>query len=324
MRLSLALSQGLVALPDAGRVLLLRPPGDLDTGSLPVDRCVAVTGFRPDHDALAARGVPVARVPEGDFAAAIVFVPRVRDHARAMIAQACGTLPPGAPVIVDGAKGDGIDSLLRACRGWADIGEVYSKAHGKCFAFPATRAPADWPGAERRVEGYVTRPGVFSADGPDPGSVMLSDALPALAGRVCDLGAGWGYLSARLLTSEAVTGLDLVEAEALALDCARANVPDPRAAFHWADATVWTGGPYDAIVCNPPFHASRKADPALGRAFIAAAARNLAPKGAAWFVANRHLPYEASLSDAFAQVVTRAEGAGYKVIEARRPRGTRR
>jgi 16S rRNA (guanine1207-N2)-methyltransferase len=41
-------------------------------------------------------------------------------------------------------------------------------------------------------------------------------------------------------------------------------------------------------------------------------------------VANRHLPYEAALDAAFAEVVVREEARGYKVIEAARPRGAQR
>ncbi len=97
--------------------------------------------------------------------------------------------------------------------------------------------------------------------------------------------------------------LDLVEADHDALDCARRNLDDPRARFHWADATTWTPETRpDAVVTNPPFHVGRAADPSLGRAFIAAAARILAPSGSLWLVANRHLPYEATLTDHFARI----------------------
>ncbi|UWQ22705.1 class I SAM-dependent methyltransferase [Jannaschia sp. W003] len=320
-RLRDALERGAVALPDEGRILLLRPTAALDEGALPAGRCVAVTGFRPDFDALAARGLETARDVEGPFAAAVVFVPRAKALARDLVARACAAVPEGAPVVVDGAKEDGVDSLLRAVRGFADVGEAHAKAHGKVFAFPARPAPADWIAAPTEADGFRTAAGVFSADGVDPGSAMLADALPPLSGRVCDLGAGWGYLASRVLgDSDKVEALDLVEAEADALDCARRNVTDARAAFHWADATRWEGR-YDAVVTNPPFHASRRADPALGRAFVAAAARLLAPRGRAWFVANRHLPYEGALAEAFGEVVTRGEARGYKVIEASRPLG---
>jgi 16S rRNA (guanine1207-N2)-methyltransferase len=74
------------------------------------------------------------------------------------------------------------------------------------------------------------------------------------------------------------------------------------------------------VVCNPPFHSARAADPALGAAFIAAAARLLAPRGTLWLVANRHLPYERALDAQFAEVRPLGEEAGYKLVAAGRPR----
>ncbi|MEM7489093.1 MAG: methyltransferase [Pseudomonadota bacterium] len=319
-RLSFALA-GAIPLPAEGRILLLRAPGDLDLSALPMERVVAVTGFRPDHDALA-RHVAVAEAPEGDVAAALVCVPRAKALALDLIATACAALPEGAPVIVDGAKSDGVESVLKLCRTAFDVGEVVSKAHGKCFVFPAAAPPAGWAATPLEADGFLTAPGVFSADGIDPGSALLARHIDGLSGRVCDLGAGWGFLSDAVLASDRVTGVALVEAERAALDCARLNVTDPRASFHWADARTFDGGPFDWVVSNPPFHTSRKADPDLGRAFLRAAAR-LAPRGRLRMVANRHLPYEAALADAFAETLVLAERDGYKVIEAGRPKGTR-
>ena len=321
-RLSLARAAGAVTFPE-GRVALFRPPVDLDLEGLDPGRLVAVHGFRPDHDALAGRGLAVTPDLKGAPEGAVVFATRSKAFARALIAQACAALPMGAPVVVDGQKGDGIDSLLKACRAAFDVGEVFSKAHGKCFAFPAAPAPTDWTDGPIEADGFVTRPGVFSADGIDPGSALLAAEMGPLAGRVCDLGAGWGFLARAALASPDVTEVALVEAERIALDCARSNAADPRAVFHWADATRFEAAPFDHVLCNPPFHTSRKADPELGRAFVRAAARLTAPRGRSVFVANRHLPYEATLQDAFGSVVALGEMAGYKVIQAERPQRSR-
>ncbi len=114
--------------------------------------------------------------------------------------------------------------------------------------------------------------------------------------------------------------LDLVEAEAAALECARRNVTDPRAAFHWADATRFhPSAPVDAVVCNPPFHTGRSADPALGAAFIRNAAAMLQPHGHLWLVANRHLPYGPVLSDCFREVEDLGGDGSFRVIRAGRP-----
>ncbi|CTQ48408.1 class I SAM-dependent methyltransferase [Jannaschia donghaensis] len=320
-RLSLALAADAVTLPE-GRILLLRPPADLDVGDLP-GQITAVHGFKPDHDRLAARDIDVAPRLEGRFDAAVVFIARAKAQTLDMIAQAITAVPPGAPIIVDGQKVDGADSIVRLCRKAFDIGDVFAKAHGKTFSFPAGPIPDGWAAEPQQVDGFVTGVGVFSADGVDAGSALLASHLTGLSGRVCDLGAGWGHLSRVVLQNEGVTACALIEAEHDAMTCARLNVVDPRAAFHWADATTWTGGPFDVVVSNPPFHTARRADPSLGRAFITAAARLLTPGGRLLMVANRHLPYEETLNATFGAVAVLTDKDGFKVIEAKKPKRQR-
>lgn len=87
--------------------------------------------------------------------------------------------------------------------------------------------------------------------------------------------------------------------------------------FHWCDLTL--EGPkrsHDWIVMNPPFHAGRAAEPALGIAFIAAAADALNPGGRLLMVANRNLPYEQTLASRFRTFAVLEETGGYKIIDA--------
>jgi 16S rRNA (guanine1207-N2)-methyltransferase len=125
-----------------------------------------------------------------------------------------------------------------------------------------------------------------------------------------------------------VEALDLYEAEARAREPAEANLhatlaTNPRAVattFFWHDVTRGLPRRYDAIVSNPPVHQGRADEPALGRAFIEAAANALEPHGVLLLVANRHLPYEATLAARFRALRTVVERDGYKVIEAKEPR----
>ncbi|TCO71983.1 class I SAM-dependent methyltransferase [Rhodovulum euryhalinum] len=329
-RLTLALESGAVASPETGRIAVFGPGSAADLSALPKERVQIVQGFAPDHDAWVRRGWDVAVAPSGDFAAAVLVVPRAKALARAWMAEALA-LTGGGPVIVDGEKTDGVDSLLKACRGQgADVSAPFAKAHGKVFTVTADPgAFAGWrPGEGALIAGrYHTAPGVFSADGIDRGSALLLAALPAkLKGRVADLGAGWGYLAGETLAAHPeIAEMHLVEADHAALTCARANVTDPRARFHWADATTFASGtPFDIVLANPPFHASRAADPGLGRSFLAAAARLLAPHGQAFVVANRHLPYERDLAALFTEIHEIGGDTGFKVLHGQRPRRSAR
>ncbi|MEO0917508.1 MAG: methyltransferase [Pseudomonadota bacterium] len=117
------------------------------------------------------------------------------------------------------------------------------------------------------------------------------------------------------------SSVDLVEADFIALQAARQNIPHSGAKFHWGDArTFRPDTPPKHILCNPPFHTSRAADPALGQAFITNARIILSRHGTLWLVANRHLPYERTLEGAFASLETVDQTAGYKIIRAERPR----
>ena len=321
-RLSLALENGEVTLPDTGRIVVFAPrAGTHDLSPLPSDKAHVVSVFKPDVDHFSSLGLTCSTRPEGRYNAAIVFLPRAKPLARGLIAEACQVTD--GPVIVDGAKTDGIESILRDCRRRTATSAPLSKSHGKLFWFNACPAFDEWtPGPPARIDGgYVTQAGVFSADGIDPASKLLADTLPAkLGAHVADLGGGWGYLSARALERSSIEQLDLVEADHTALACARQNVADPRLRLHWDDVTRWRPDALlDCVITNPPFHTDRTADPDLGRAFVTAAAAMLKPSGQLWLVANRHLPYEATLADRFAAITEVAGDNRFKILHAARP-----
>ncbi|MFV0245999.1 MAG: class I SAM-dependent methyltransferase [Qingshengfaniella sp.] len=331
-RLDHVLATGALDLPEAGRWLVFGLPGHTGAAWPDPERMTVVQGFAPDAVALRAAGIEtVPALPDAQEAVdlAVVILPRARLRARLWIAQAVAALAPGGLLVVDGARTDGIDSLWRDCRGRLDGAASESKAHGRVFWGRPAQGFDDWlraAAALPRVDGLSVAPGVFSADGVDPGSAALAAALPArLPARVADLGAGWGWLSAQILSHEGVEQLDLVEADHLALAAARHNIRDPRARFHWVDALSWSpDAPLDTVVMNPPFHAGRAGDPGLGAGFIRVAADALAPRGELWLVANRHLPYETPLRDRFAEVEELPGPAAFKIFRAARPRRPRR
>jgi len=334
-RLAIAVESGALVLPEGDIVVLRAEPGsflDLVPGGVFCEQ-----GFRPTFDALARANRRVEpRLPDATRAAAVVVnLGRNRAENLGNVARGLGMLAEGGRLVIAGAKSDGVDALTRqVTRAFPLIAGSFAKAHGRVLWFDRPAAlpavTAEWAEAARprpNADGFLTAPGMFSPEHADPGSRRLAAELPGrLAGRVADLGAGWGWLAAQALAANPAIGeLDLYEADALALDAARANVADPRARFHWSDATALGPGVgrYDAVIANPPFHHGRAAEPDLGAAFIAAAARILKPGGALYLVANRQLPYEAPLAAVFRQVEKLDESGIYKVIRADRPIGAR-
>lgn len=324
-RLGLALDHA--PWPDTGRIAVFEPRSATHMGAMAAlaealgtrARIDVIARMKPDHTAFEGAGFRCVTAPEGPYVGAVVFVPRAKPLARALVSRAIEATE-GGPVLVDGGKTDGVDSLLKDAKKRSDLIGPISKAHGKAF-WITSGAYADWAeGPARDVGGFVTRPGVFSADGVDPASALLAQSLPDdLGAVVADLGAGWGYLSSEILKRASVKELFLVEADHVALGCARQNITDPRAVFDWADVLVWPGPKtrargLDCVVMNPPFHTGRAADPSLGQGFIETAAQRLAPSGRLYMVANRHLPYENLLTQRFGRVEEIGGDGRFKIL----------
>jgi 16S rRNA (guanine1207-N2)-methyltransferase len=316
--------------PKGGRVLFLGAGPGL---RLPDDFAVdlnLVQPFRPPFRALEAAGFAVFPQAEGmGYDAAFILCGRHRRRNEAWIADALARVKAGGLVLVAGSKVNGMDSLRRKLAGMVPLAGSLAKYHGIAFWFPraaemAAVAGALAPGALPLVDGrFRTAPGMFSPDHADPGSRLLVAHLPDdISGDVADFGAGWGYLAAELLSrSDAVSRIDLYEADFEALEAARGNLAAVRSSaktgFFWSDLlSEPVERRYDFIVMNPPFHTGRAAEAAIGQGMILAAARALKPGGRLYLVANRQLPYEQLLAGEFRQSGETVRDARYKVLWA--------
>jgi 16S rRNA (guanine1207-N2)-methyltransferase len=245
---------------------------------------------------------------------------------RSAIALALRALKPGAELAVMAPKDKGGSRLAKELVAFGCTVEEHSRRHQRiCFtarpADPVELQAAIEAGAARLDEklGLWTQPGVFSWDRIDPGTALLMSVLPSLHGNGADFGCGVGVLAAKVLANAAVTRLDLVDLDRRAFEAAKRNITDPRAHLHWADvrsAPELSG--LDFVVMNPPFHDGGAEDKSLGQAFLKRAHTALRKGGVVWLVANRHLPYEAVLTELYAAVTPKAAAHGYKVYEARR------
>lgn len=344
--LLLPFANGDLTWPAHGGALFLRARDGWPLHRQPLPGLVCEQPFKPAVDALLRSGLRVNDAPtESRYPLVLVLPPRQREEARALFVEAIARTAPDGVVLACMPNSEGAKS------GEADLarlaGPLHSTSKHHCRVFWTSplhgvvdhpvvdpvlvetwlAADAPRPIADGR---FLSRPGVFAWNRIDAASALLAAQLPTdLAGHGADLGAGYGYLAAEVLTRcPAVTTLDVYEADARALALARTNLAAfakrVTLGFHWHDVAAGLlrqglQARYDFIVSNPPFHAQGRADqPDLGRAFIAAAADALQPRGRLLLVANRHLPYEAILAARFDTVRTLAQQAGFKVIEARR------
>jgi 16S rRNA (guanine1207-N2)-methyltransferase len=286
---------------------------------------VAEQSFRPDYLRLKSAGWTVApRLTEGGHAMGLVLATKHKEENFANLARGWALLADGVMLVCAGSNDDGIPSLEKQAGKVFGLANSLSKFHCRVFWLTKGKTPPPdyWRSlAEiRTVEGgWRSQPGIFSWDKIDDGSALLARHLPTdLKGHVADYGCGWGFLAREALArSPNIDNIDLIDAEHLALDAARANVSDPRASFHWLDLTGETAPEkYDAIVCNPPFHTGRASTPALGQSLIEAASKALKSGGRFYMVANRGLPYEALLKTNFASFETLADNNKFKVSRA--------
>jgi 16S rRNA (guanine1207-N2)-methyltransferase len=335
--LFLPFSDGSLRLPDDGNVLFLRARDGYRAREMAQSGWLCEQSFKPFADALAHSGFTLREAaPEARFKLVQVLPPRQREEARALFARAALHAEEGGAVLACVPNAEGAKSAQADLA--ALLGTISHRSKHKCRVFwgPSQTASQDralleaWLALDRpqtNAAGYFSRPGLFAWDRVDTASELLAAHLPDdLHGQVADFGAGYGYLAAQIIARcPYITALDLYEAEARALEPARLNTEQAiresghelAFAVHWHDVTVGIERRYDVIVSNPPFHQGRADLPDLGRAFIARAANALVPQGCLWLVANRHLPYEATLAAHFEQVRTVAVDKGFKVIEAK-------
>ncbi|MHA6644205.1 class I SAM-dependent methyltransferase [Mesorhizobium sp. A623] len=289
-----------------------------------------VQGFRPSLRVLETAGHMVTSRPQGEGCdMALILAGRHRGQNELRIADALERTAPGGLILVAGSKDDGIAPLRKRIGELVALEGHLPKHHGIAFWF--RRPESDEVAKTLRAvnpellveDRFHTAPGMFSFDRIDTGSKLLADHLPRdLRGHVADFCAGWGYLSVEVLARcPGVTGLDLYEADFEALEAAKRNVVkgeiEPR--FFWIDLLAEPAEQrYDAIVMNPPFHRARATEPEIGAGMIRAAAKALKPGGRLFMVANRQLPYEATLDAAFSSYGEIVREGMFKVFSARR------
>jgi len=269
----------------------------------------------------------LAQMADASVDEAVILAPPGVLERDFVLAHALRVLKPHAALTAFAPKDKGGSRLKKALeRFGCEVSEDARRHHRFCYAerpeAPNSLAEVMAAGGPRLVSalGLWSQPGVFSWDRIDPGTARLMEHLPPLKGRGADLGCGIGVLATHILAQGEISELAAIDIDRRAVECARHNLDDPRVQVRWADVRRMEGQitGLDFVVMNPPFHDGGAEDRALGSAFIRAAGGMLGKGGTCWLVANRHLPYEATLAETFAKVTPKVEVGGFKVYEARK------
>lgn len=169
---------------------------------------------------------------------------------------------------------------------------------------------------------FTTDAGVFSRGEVDFGTDVLLKALPEeMAGRVLDLGCGWGAVGVSI--GKRYPGCEIVmsDVNTRALSLAAENAGKNGVAAQTAESDGLDGvpGEFDYIVTNPPIRAGKQKIYAL---FADCAAR-LRENGEFYLVIRKQQGAESAvkyLRTVFAQVDTIDRSGGFHVIRCREGR----
>ena len=152
--------------------------------------------------------------------------------------------------------------------------------------------------------------GVFSINELDEGTRILLSSLPPLAGRILDLGCGWGpvgvilgckYPEAQIVMSDVNERAAALAEKNLALN----GVKNARVVV--SDGLEKVEGTFDAVITNPPIRAGKQV---IYRLFDEALSR-LAPGGRLYIVIRRQQGAASALrylKKANARVIEREKG----------------
>ncbi|CAK0886067.1 unnamed protein product, partial [Prorocentrum cordatum] len=261
---------------------------------------------------------------EGPFNACVLRSPDSAGALELALHGVASVLPPGSPLWVFGDVRAGVLNAVKALRPLfklqkpvQELGEVRVVRALRTSAAPTAPLEA-WLRSEsveilgRRRE-WCSMPGLFAGGLVDVMTRHLLDQLQAVDSlprehpstppwslrgpdcRVLDFACGSGVLAAGVRQLWPEARLVLLDADAVALEAARRNVPGAEEVV-LADGLGGLGAaeaaaePFDLIVSNPPVHRGHADDLSVLMRLISEAPARLRPRGELWLVSQEHVP----------------------------------
>ena len=282
----------------------------------------------------------------GTFDLALLLAPFFLGNApvRQAWTRAASALKPDGALYFQAHKRRGGDTFVGYARGLFEDVELMGMGGGQRRLYRATgprpgatsadasaapAAGAEAPGAgggDPRGDPQAAPRGRASSapTASIPGSLLLAQTAQVPPGaRVLDLGCGAGPIGLAVAASDPRSRVLLVDASRPAVELARENAARnelQNVEVLLSDGYEALGGQrFDAILSNLPAHQGQQADSGVAERFIAGAPARLREDGAAWFVANKALPYELPAARAFRRVRVAAGDGRYKVLHCDQP-----
>ena len=292
-----------------------------------------------------------SEIEDASFNQVVVHLQKSRAATFSDLAEAWRILQPGGQLLFCGTNSLGVTSAVKRLAKELDQTPIIisNRARARVVRFKRD----DGPGPEREttpnydaaitaIDGthhewsMETRPGVFSAKKLDAGTELLLAHLARFIGhkppaRIVDLGCGSGILGIAAATLYPEAECLLVDADARAVACARANAErlglGERVRVEWWDAReAPLGDRFNLALINPPFHhQGTEVDLGPALALFGSLWTWLGRNGRGLIVANRTLPWEGPLQEV-GPVETLDAAKGYKLLSLKRsarPPGSR-
>jgi len=270
-----------------------------------------------------------AGLEPASFDKVLCHLPRERAVQEELLQGAAAVLRPGGTLYLVAHRDAGVRTAVRIAQAVFGRCGVIRRKKGYHVAMAVRPPDRDHPLPEPTYTAHtavvggvettvVGKPGVFSWDRLDAGTAALIKAMEiGPADRVLDLGCGTGLVGVAAARRAPEGRVVLVDADLRAVEAARRTLE----ANGITNGEVLLSdcgedlppGSFDVVATNPPFHVDVEVDRAIARRFIEAAARLLRAGGRLYLVANRFLPYEPWLQEAFPQVEVAWEDKRYRV-----------
>jgi 16S rRNA (guanine1207-N2)-methyltransferase len=286
--------------------------------------------------ALAARGIPATAVDftdawPADLQYIALRIAKEKALVHYLINRALEQLPVGGELFLSGYKNEGIKTYLEKAAARAGTPASLERDDGALRGIIVRGGSLGEPLPDQdyavlrpvAFDAQLTlwsRPGIFGWQKLDAGSAFLIEHLDSVwrsaPSRVLDLGCGYGYLTVqaarRWPAAEFVaTDNNVGAVAACARNLAQENI---RGSALADDCAATLREPFDAILCNPPFHQGFDVEGELTRRFLQSTHRLLRRGGRALFVVNQFIPLERKAAELFDSVDIVARNRGFKLI----------